>query len=179
MLYIVLAVSISASEFDRGDFWLRDKILDPFAALDKIISNAALDDLQCLNAYKHAEYRHCRIAREHKGKRDAQHPEIHTVKHEGDDRFAAGAEREVAGIRESVHRHHHGAHQQQLRRELLYMIGGIVNLRDQRSEQRHYNADYGAQRDRESDELSVLIDGLLKLTRAEELADDDGDGIAQ
>ena len=58
------------------------------------------------------------------------------------------------------------------------MTGCIIYLRDQRGEQRHHHADRGTQRDSKGDELSVLIDGFFKLTRAEELADDDGDGIA-
>ena len=58
------------------------------------------------------------------------------------------------------------------------MTGCIIYLRDQRGEQRHHDADHSAQRDSKGDELSVLIDGFFKLARAEELADDDGDGIA-
>ena len=61
---------------------------------------------------------------------------------------------------------------------MLYMIGGIIYLRDQRGEQRHHDADHSAQRHCESDEPSVLINGFLKLACAEELADDYGNGIA-
>ena len=53
---------VKVSELDCGSLRPGDEILDPFAALDEIIADAALDDLQRLDAYKHAEYRHCRIA---------------------------------------------------------------------------------------------------------------------
>ena len=58
------------------------------------------------------------------------------------------------------------------------MLRRIVNLREQRRDQRHDAADQKADRHGKDDELAVGVHGFVHLARAEQLADDDADGVA-
>ena len=58
---------------------------------------------------------------------------------------------------------------------MLYVVRCVVYLRYDGGKHGHDRADRNAERNGEENELSVLVHGALKLTRSEELTDDDGD----
>lgn len=143
-----------------------DEVVDPFSAFDEHKSDAALENFKRLHDHKHRQDRQCGIARERKRDGDAYRPYVRAVENEGDDRLAAGAQRKVAGIREGIEWHHCGTDPEHVGGHLLDAVRGVVELRQQRREQRHHDADAGAECDRECDELSVLVHGALQLARA-------------
>ena len=61
---------------------------------------------------------------------------------------------------------------------MLDAVACIVDARDIRGKQSHYDAHCGAERDGEENQLSVLVHCALKLARAEKLTHHDGDGGA-
>ena len=172
MLLIIAGIALHSGRL------LSDNVLDPDAAAEHDEADNALADIGQLAAEEQRHDRQAGEAAEHKGHRHGQHADIEAVKQERHECLAAGAQGKIAGVGQRIDRHAQRTDADERGRKPADAVGRVIDLREQMSHERHHAAEHDADADGECDELTVCIDGFLHLPRAEQLADEDADGIA-
>lgn len=89
-----------------------------------------------------------------------------------------GAQGKIAGVGQRIDRHTQRTDADERGRKAADAVRRVIDLREQVGHKGHQAAEHDADADGERDELTVCIDGFLHLPRAEQLADEDADGIA-
>lgn len=85
-----------------------------------------------------------RAFRQGKGEHYADTPDKYAVEKERDQRFAAGAERKIGGVKQRMLRDEQGGDHNQFYRQLFYLLRGFVKFRKHRGDAEHEYRDKAA-----------------------------------
>ena len=102
-----------------------------------------------------------------------------TVEQEGDDCLAAGAQRKVGCMQESILRHKAGCNHDEIPGKEPGFVCGVVEQREQRGCQEHDCGHSGTAEYGEGDHLAVSILGFVHPAGTEKLSDHDSHGITK
>ena len=108
------------------------------------------------------------------GKGNDEHPGIDTVKEEGDNGFAAGAQSEVGAMGESAQRHGQCGNYNKRFGQCFDAFLRIINGREKSSHKDHKEGDPDTGKNTEKNHLVVCIPGFLLLPSTQKLADHNG-----
>ena len=157
----------------------RDDLLEPDAAFEHDETEHALDEVDQLAEEINRDDIQRRKVDERIDKRNRDRPDVNAVEQKSNQRFAAGAQREIAAVRKREDRHTDGGNEDKPRRQRADGIGRFIDERDKRRGGSQQHAYREAAGDGKKDQLRRRILGLAVFARAELLADENGDGAAE
>ena len=154
-------------------------ILKPDSFLYEDESDHTLDQVCQLDTGKYHNHREgCKMTQA-VGDRNTYQTDKGTVEQEGDDCLAAGAQREVGSMQESILRHKTGCNHDEIPGKEPGIVGGVVEQRKQGRCQKHDSSHSGTTEHGEGDHLTVSILGFVHLAGTEKLSDYDSYGITK
>ena len=154
-------------------------ILKPDSLFNQHKADDAFDEICQLNGDHDTDYIEVGIPAQKKGNGNADTPHIYAVEQEGDDRFPAGTEGKICGMHKGILRHKDGLYNDKADSKAAGLGCCIIKPRKHRGDHKHQEGNQCAAKYREGDHLIVGIPGFLHFSGAQELADDDGNGITE
>ena len=101
-----------------------------------------------------------------KGKGHGDRPHIDAVKHEGNEHPSSGAQGEVSRASIGTEGHQNGGDDEHKGRQRPYLVGGVVDLREERCQGGEERTCTKGAKDSKGDHLAVGVNGFLEMSCA-------------